>query len=56
MLINFLFYFVLFYYYYYFLAVLHDMWDLSFLTRDRTHAPAVEVWSPKLWAAREFPQ
>ena len=30
----------------YFLAELHSLRDLSFLTRDRTWAPAVRVLSP----------
>ena len=37
-----------------FLAVPRGMWDLSSLTRDRTHAPAVEARSPNYWTAREF--
>ena len=28
--------------------------ELSSLTRDRTQAPAVEVWSPNHWTTREF--
>ena len=31
------------------------MWDLSSLTRDRTHAPAVKTQSPKYWTTREVP-
>ena len=29
--------------------------DLSSPTRDWTHAPAVEAWSPNHWTTREFP-
>ena len=28
------------------------MWDLSSLTRDQTHAPAVEAQSPNCWTTR----
>ena len=28
--------------------------DLSSLTRDQTHAPTVEVWSPNYWTSRDF--
>ena len=35
-----------------FLAVLHSMWDLSSLTRDRTH---MEVWGLNHWIIREVP-
>ena len=38
-----------------FLAALHSLWDLSSLTRDRTHTTAVKAWSPNHWTAREFP-
>ena len=31
------------------------MWDLSSLTRDRTCAPAFQVWSLNHWTARESP-
>ena len=31
--------------------LLHDMWELSSLTRDRTHDPCMEVH----WTAREVP-
>ena len=30
----------------------HCMWDLSSLTRDQTHAPAVEAQSPNCWTTR----
>ena len=33
----------------------HSMRDVSSLTRDQTHAPAVEVWSPNHWTTREVP-
>ena len=32
------------------------MRDLSFPTRDQTHAPCTEVWSPNHWAARDVPE
>ena len=38
-----------------FLASLHGIQDLSSLTRDRTHAPAVEAQSVNHWTAREVP-
>ena len=31
-------------------------WDLSPLTRDRTHAPAVEVQSLNPWTTKEVPK
>ena len=31
------------------------MWDLSFQTRDQTHAPAMEALSLNHWATRELP-
>ena len=36
-----------------FLAMLCDMWDLSSLTRDWTHSPALEGFSFNHWTARE---
>ena len=30
----------------------HCMWDLSSLTRDQTHALAVEAQSPNCWTTR----
>ena len=36
-----------------FLAMFHGMWDLSSSTRDRTHAPAVEVQSLNHGTTRE---
>ena len=39
---------------FYFLAVLHGLWGLSFLTRERTSALAVKASSSSHWAAREF--
>ena len=32
-----------------------SMWDLSFLTRDQAHAPAVEAWGLNHWTIRGFP-
>lgn len=31
------------------------MCDLTSPTRDRSHAPAVEVWSLRHWNSREVP-
>ena len=42
-------------YFYFFLAMLHCMWDLSSLTRDRVHAPCSRVWILNLWTTREVP-
>ena len=33
-----------------------SMWDLSSLTRDRTHTPALEVQSLDPWTARNIPR
>ena len=33
----------------------HSLWGLSSLTRDRTCAPTLGVWSPNHWATREVP-
>ena len=38
-----------------FLAMLRDLWDLSFPTRDQTWALAVKAQSPNHWTARELP-
>ena len=38
-----------------FLTPAHSLWDLSSLTRDGTHNPALEVQSLSHWAAREAP-
>ena len=40
---------------FHFLAALHGLWDLSFLTRDRTSALAVKALNSSHWAARKFP-
>ena len=32
------------------------MWDLSCLTRDRAHAPALAVWSLNHWTTRKVPE
>ena len=32
------------------------MWDLSFLTREQTCAPAVDVQSLNHWTTREVPR
>ena len=37
------------------LARLRNLQDLGSLTRDRTHAPAVEAPSPNHWMAGDFP-
>ena len=37
------------------LAMLHNLQDLSSLTRDQTHALAVEAPGPNHWVARDFP-
>ena len=39
----------------YFFVKTCSMQDLSSLTRDGTHPPAVEVWSLNHWTARELP-
>ena len=31
------------------------MWNLSSWTKERTHAPGVEVWSLNHWTSREAP-
>ena len=46
----------LFHFFILFLATQCGLRDLSSLTRDRTVPPAVEVWSPIHWTAREFPR
>ena len=33
----------------------HSMRDVSSLTRDQTHAPAVEVWRPNRWTTGDVP-
>lgn len=38
------------------LAVPNGLQDLSFLTRDLSHAPAVEAQSPNHWASRGVPK
>ena len=35
--------------------MLHNLWDLSSLTRDGTWTPAVKVPSPNHWTTRDFP-
>ena len=42
--------------FFFFLAVPRSMWDLSSPTRDRTHTPALEVWSLNHWTAMEVPR
>ena len=49
---GFVFCFVLFFS---FLAVPRGMWDLSPLTRDRTHAPCIGSEQNNHWTAREVP-
>ena len=39
----------------YFLATPSGMQDLSYLTRNRTHAPCIEVWSLNHWTTRDVP-
>ena len=46
---------LLFYFLFIILAVPRGMRDLSSLTRDPTHAPAVEARSLNHWTAREVP-
>ena len=41
--------------FFFFGAVPRGFQDLSSPTRDRTWAPALKVWSPNHWTAREFP-
>ena len=43
------------YLFFIFLATLRGLWDLSSPTRDWTHTPGSELWSPNHWTAREFP-
>ena len=33
----------------------HGMWDLSSLTRDRTHVPCIGRWILNHWTTREVP-
>ena len=40
---------------FFFFISLHNMWDLSSLTRDWTCAPAAEVQSLNHWTSREVP-
>ena len=42
-------------FFFFFLASLCSIRYLSFLTRDRTHAPSSGSVSPNHWTAREFP-
>ena len=44
---------VLFFFFNIFLATSHGMWDLSSLTRDQIHDPALEAQNADHWAARE---
>ena len=37
------------------MRALHGLWELNFLTRDRTWAAAVKVPSPNHWTASESP-
>ena len=37
-------------------ASLHNLWNLSFPTRDQTQAPAVKAPSCNHWTTREFPK
>ena len=47
----------LFFFVFFFLAALCSMWDLSFLTRDRTHtSPALEARNLNHWTTTEVPQ
>ena len=41
---------------FYFLVAPCGLWDLSFLTRDRTRAMAMKVWNPNHQATREPPR
>ena len=43
----------MFYFFFFFFCVPHDMWDLSFLTRDGTQAPCVEMQSLNHQTTRE---
>ena len=38
------------------LAMLHGMWELSSLTKGRTHTLALEAWSLNPWITREVPE
>ena len=44
------------YWTFFLLAMPHSFWDLSFLTRDWTHALGSETWSPDHCTLREFPE
>lgn len=39
----------------FFLATLHNLYNLSYPTRDLTQALPVQVWNPNLWTASKFP-
>ena len=41
---------------FYFVATPHSMWNLSSLTRDQTHAPALKAQSLNHGTAREVPK
>ena len=45
----------LFFSFFVFFFWLQGMWDLSSLTRDRTHTPCIGKWSLNYWTAREVP-
>ena len=34
----------------------HSVWDLSSLTRDRTHIPCIGRWILNCWTTREIPR
>ena len=40
--------------FFFFFVVPHSMWDLSSLTRDQTHGPALEAKSLNHWTTREY--
>ena len=42
-------------YFFFFFAMLYGKWDLSFPTKDYTHAPALEAWSLNHWTSRRVP-
>ena len=41
--------------FFFFFAMLYGKWDLSFPTKDYTHAPALEAWSLNHWTSRRVP-
>lgn len=40
--------------FFHFLAILQGVWDLSSVTRDRTHTLVLEVWTVNPWTTREI--